>query len=102
MLEEANEHLVAAKKAFAREQREEQAALLKRDRAEEALRRAYVGVTNNFVGDAQLAGLFEIAERLRPTANRRKGVPEEVDREIDLEEDGDAARERELVGSDES
>lgn len=103
MLDEALTRVARAQEAFAQEGREEQSALSDRNRAEADLRRTYAGVTSGFVADAVLAGRNDIADRVRPTANRRKGLPEEVDREVDVESEDDGAdRERELVTGDES
>lgn len=103
MLDEALTRVARAQDAFVREDREEQDALSARNNAEAELRRTYVGVTGGFVADAVLSGRNDVADRVRPTANRRKGQPEEVDREVDVEsEDDGAERERELVTGDES
>lgn len=65
--------------ATKREEREAQAADTARDEAEAALRRDYVAIAGAISALATLAGLDDVADRVRPTARRRAGVPEPID-----------------------
>ena len=62
-----------------REEREEQGARAARDEAEAKLRRTYAFVADSFSAMAFYAGLDAVAERVRPTARRRAGLPEAID-----------------------
>lgn len=62
-----------------RERREEQAARQKRDEADDDLRRVYVGFADAFAGFATAVARPGVAQRVRPTARRRAGLPEEED-----------------------
>lgn len=61
------------------EERETQAALNARDKAEAAWSRHYSPVASIIEGLFRLAEMPELAERVRPTARRRAGLVEEAD-----------------------
>lgn len=62
-----------------REEREAQTLRNERDRIDLEVRRVYGGFADAFAGFASAVGLDEIANRVRPTARRRAGLPEEED-----------------------
>jgi hypothetical protein len=66
--------LSSALDAHSREARELQEAKLNRDRAQEALRDAYVQLATYYESLFRMAGLGELADRLRPTARRAASV----------------------------
>lgn len=70
-------------RAVQQEKREEHEALHQRDRAMRALSRAYSGVADLLVALATLAERDDVAERVRPTARRRAGFPEQQDATAD-------------------
>ena len=70
-----------AQRAVAEEVRQAQTAITARDDAEATLRGAYVGIADTFTAWALLAGRPDIADRVRPTARRRAGLPEATDSE---------------------
>ena len=69
-LEEAHGALSASLREVAKEKREAQETLTNRDRAVDAYDTAYSQAANFLVGIFSLAGLSELAERVRPTARR--------------------------------
>jgi hypothetical protein len=73
-LDAALARLRAAQDAHNREARELQGAKLERDRAQEALRAAYVQIATYYESIFRMAGLDELADRLRPTARRASSV----------------------------
>lgn len=68
------------------EERETQAARSDRNKHRKDWDASYQGVANTAVGLFRLAGEPELSERVRPTANRRKGLPEQEDLE-DVDDD---------------
>jgi hypothetical protein len=68
--------------AWKQEEREGQTAMNARDDAETKLRRTYSTVADMFTAYASMAGLDAVADRVRPTARRRAGLPEPVDAEV--------------------
>lgn len=62
-----------------REEREAQHARGRRDEADARARRTYSGLADAFAGFAHAVGRTDIATRVRPTARRRAGLPEEGD-----------------------
>lgn len=72
-------HVSTSLDHVSREKREEQAARLKRDEADALLRRVYAGFADALAGLASAVGLVDVAQRVRPTARRRAGLPEEED-----------------------
>lgn len=89
LLDEGVTRLHAAIEATAAEDREEQGVVGERNKAEADLRQTYIGIADGFAADAVLAGRPDIADRVRPTSRRRKGIPEEVDHESDVEGDAE-------------
>jgi hypothetical protein len=79
LIESGVARLHAATQALADDARDEQKALKARNEAEEDLRTAYIAAAAVFAGDAVAAGHRDIADRVRPTARRRDGLPEDVD-----------------------
>lgn len=61
------------------EVRDTQSARGKRDQQALLWQRAYSGFADAIAGLATAAGLTHIADRVRPTARRRAGVPEDID-----------------------
>jgi hypothetical protein len=61
------------------EERDTQSARSKRDVQAELWQRAYSGFADALAGLASAAGLSDIADRVRPTARRRAGIPEDID-----------------------
>lgn len=80
---EAIEALLAtmsvAMKAVGKEERELQLALSARDQAVDAWARAYRGVAGMIASAFWLVGLDDLHDRVRPTAKRRVGIPEDED-----------------------
>jgi hypothetical protein len=62
-----------------REERETQVARARRDDVAERWLQLYPGIADTIAGLASAAGRTDIAERVRPTARRRAGRPEDVD-----------------------
>lgn len=79
LIEAGLTRLDAALAAIAQDGREDETALRERDEAEEDLRYSYIGAADLFAADAVAAGHRKIADRVRPTARRREGVPEDTD-----------------------
>lgn len=79
LIEEALMRLDALTDGVALEQREEQQAINARNAVETAVRLAYIALADSFAADANAAGHPAIADRVRPTARRRLGLPEEDD-----------------------
>src|SRR5690606_34898047 len=71
--------LQAATQALADDARDDQKAVKARDEAEEDLQTAYIAAADLFAADAAAAGHRDIADRVRPTARRRDGLPEATD-----------------------
>jgi hypothetical protein len=63
------------------ELRETQVARAERDQQAEVWLEIYPGVADILAGLASIAGRTDIADRVRPTARRREGVPEPIDLE---------------------
>jgi hypothetical protein len=63
------------------ELRETQLARAARDEEADAWLQVYPGIADILAGLASIAGRPDIADRVRPTARRREGVPEPIDRE---------------------
>lgn len=61
------------------EVRDTQSARGKRDQQALVWQRAYSGFADAIAGLATAAGLTHIADRVRPTARRRAGLPEDID-----------------------
>jgi len=59
-----------------REEREAQSTLSARDQAMSRWARVYAGVGEVFSGLCTLAGLDDLASKVRPTARRRAGIPD--------------------------
>lgn len=87
-LAELRAELEEAAAANLDEKRETQAARSDRNKHREEWDTSYQGIANTAVGLFRLAGEPELSERVRPTAKRRKGLPEQEDLE-----DGDDDRE---------
>lgn len=62
-----------------REEREAEELRAARDQADDEARRVYSGFADAFAGFALALGHVEVADRVRPTARRRAGLPEEQD-----------------------
>ena len=73
-IEAARDRVLAAQEAIRRESRELQEAKLNRDRAQATLRTAYVQLATYYESMFRMAGLDELADRLRPTARRASSV----------------------------
>jgi hypothetical protein len=73
-IEATRARVTAAQEAIHREKRELQEAKLNRDRAQEALRRAYVQLATYYESMFRMADLDELADRLRPTARRAASI----------------------------
>ncbi|TXD44285.1 hypothetical protein FRC96_00610 [Lujinxingia vulgaris] len=71
--------LIASMEDYQVEERETQAALNARDKADAAWSRHYSPVASIIEGLFRLAEMPELAERVRPTARRRAGLVEEAD-----------------------
>lgn len=85
------EALGKALDAVARESREAQLTLERKNQATEAWGQVYQGVTSAFYGLYLLAGRKDLADRIEPTARRRAGLAEEDDVLKPLADDGPAA-----------
>ena len=83
LIDEGITHLRAATDALAEDERDEQKAVKARNEAEEDLRYGYIAAADGFAADAIAAGHRDIADRVRPTARRRDGLPEPVDLEAE-------------------
>lgn len=79
LIEQALTRLDALTDGLALEARQEQQAIQARDVAETAVRLAYIAAADGFAADTNAAGFPAIADRVRPTARRRLGLPEEDD-----------------------
>ena len=64
--------------AVAREERELQSTMSQRDEATARWTRTYAGVATILSGLAILAGLDDLAAKVRPTERKRAGIPEEA------------------------
>jgi hypothetical protein len=73
------ERLAMALEAVQREAREEQERLDARNRAVEGLSRCYSGIADATAGFLTVVDRAEVADRVRPTARRRSGLPEPDD-----------------------
>lgn len=73
-LDQVREPLDAALSDVAREEREAQTTMLRKNRATEDWERVYAGVTHMAYGAYLLAGRPDLAERIEPTARKRAGV----------------------------
>ena len=78
-LRESADRLAEALRAVQRESREEQQAMHARDESVAALSACYRGIAGATVGLATTVGRDDVAERVRPTARRRSGLPEPAD-----------------------
>jgi hypothetical protein len=78
-LTEAADRLEEALTSVKREEREAQAARSARDTADAKARRVYTGFADAFAGFAYAVGLDDVAARVKPTARRRAGLPEDTD-----------------------
>lgn len=83
LIDEGIARLKAATDGIAEDERDEQKAVKARNEAEEDLRYGYIAAADGFAADAIAAGHRDIADRVRPTARRRDGLPEPVDLEAD-------------------
>lgn len=72
-----------------REEREAQDVRSRRDEADALVRRVYVGLADAFAGLAIAVGRGDVASRVRTTARRRAGEPEEEDLAVTDPVDGD-------------
>ena len=76
-IEAARRPLQAAINDVSREERELQATMSERDKATARWSRAYAGVAMIVSGMATLAGLDDLAAKVKPTERKRAGIPEE-------------------------